>query len=306
MMQESTCLKNLEARNENKDLSCFGISNNINECFFAINGQSKLMNGGHEKPLTKDHTRDCLSRKETCSSSCMRKVSDVTSTSKSNSVDNLKYAEQPTQFLGNKRRSPLTKEDKALMKLERNRLSAQKSRQKKKAYMSELEEKLNQMEEELNHYKKLSSSKKSTLESKLENLKTKENNYLIFFNSCNFKSTVNSIEEKRKMQTDYTIMQNGLIVELYKGLIKNMVPLDIRYFEMKCPMLKDIYNFTSIENLMENLRDNQFMLNEAYNFQFLPEQAISFPLHVYMFYEQIIKFTLNFKEYLLKVRKFNI
>jgi len=128
----------------------------------------------------------------------------------------------------------------------------------------------------------------------------------MFFNSCNFKSTVNSIEEKRKMQNDYTLMQNGLMGELYKGLIKNMVPLDIRYFEMKCPRLKDIYSFSTIDELLENLSDNQFMLNEAYNFQFLPEQAISFPLHVYMFYEQLKKFTLNFKEYLLKVRKFNI
>jgi len=108
------------------------------------------------------------------------------------------------------------------------------------------------------------------------------------------------------MQNDYTLMQNGLMCDLYKGLIKNMVPLDIRYFEMKCPRLKDIYSFSSIDELLENLSDNQFMLNEAYNFQFLPEQAISFPLHVYMFYEQIKKFTLNFKEYLLKVRKFNI
>jgi len=122
----------------------------------------------------------------------------------------------------------------------------------------------------------MSSSNKSNLETKLESLKTKENDYLMFFNSCNFKSTVNSIEEKRKMQNDYTIMQNGLISELYKGLIKNMVPLDIRYFEMKCPRLKDIYNFNSIEELLENLSGNQYMLNEAYNFFFILARAGNF------------------------------
>jgi len=191
-------------------------------------------------------------------------------------------------------------------KLERNRLSAQKSRQKKKAYVTELEEKMSQMEAELKRVKKQSNQNTNSIESKLESLKSNESDYFMLFNSCNFKGNVNTGEERLKIQKNYTSTQNSLICELYKGLIKNMVPLDIRYFEMKCPRLKDIYNFDCIETLLENLSDNQFMLNEAYHFQFSPEQAISFPLHVYMFYEQLKKFTLNFKEYLLKVRKFNM
>jgi hypothetical protein len=67
------------------------------------------------------------------------------------------------------------------------------------------------------------------------------------------------MEERRQMQNDYTMCQNKLICELYKGLVKNMVPLDIRYFEMKCHKLKDIYNFDCLNTLLENLNDNQFM-----------------------------------------------
>jgi len=85
-----------------------------------------------------------------------------------------------------------------------------------------------------------------------------------------------------------------------------MVPLNIRYFETNCPMLHDIYNLDSIDSVLEKLSDNQFMLNKAYNFQFSSEQEVSFPMHVYMFYEQLKTFTLSFKEDLLKVRKFNI
>jgi hypothetical protein len=289
--------------NENK--ACFGISKSINESFLALNGNDSIEFSNGAEVCKPAHCHS-LSRKDTLHSS-LRKTSDLSSLS----IDQLRIPEQQNsfpasqmKFIGYKRKcNDLSREQKKEIKLERNRLSDQKSRQKKKAYVNELEEKLIAMEEELQKAKQSQFQNMNTIENKLENLKTKETEYYMFFNSCHFKNTRESMEERRQMQNDYTRCQNKLICELYKGIIKNMVPLDIRYFEMKCQKLKDIYNFECLNTLLENLNENQFMLNEAYNFQFNPDQAISFPLHVYMFYEQLKKFTLNFKECLLKVRK---
>jgi len=197
-----------------------------------------------------------------------------------------------------------SKEEKKMIKQERNRMSAQKSRQKKKEYVTELEERINFLQSELERTQNAPS--KDTMENKLENLKSMEAEYIQYFNSTNFNNTGKTIEERRKLQINYSILQNGSMCEFFKGLLKNMVPLEINYFESNCSMLKDIYNFDSIDTLLKNLKDNQFMLNEAYHFQFSSEQEVSFPLYVYMFYEQLKKFTLSFKEYLVKVRKFNI
>jgi hypothetical protein len=158
--------------NENKP--CFGISNNINETFLAMNGNgnegNEFSNGGEvTKPI---QCLQSLSRKDTLHSS-LRKTSDVSS---SLSMDQLIIPEQQSfltssqmKFIGNKRKShALSREEKKQVKLERNRLSAQKSRQKKKAYVTELEEKLFQMEEELNNAKKSQFQNMNTLENKLE------------------------------------------------------------------------------------------------------------------------------------------
>jgi hypothetical protein len=56
------------------------------------------------------------------------------------------------------------------VKLEKNRISAQKSRQKKKAYVNSLEEKLSTMEDEIKMYNGMINQNRSMIEGKLENV----------------------------------------------------------------------------------------------------------------------------------------
>jgi len=109
-MASMTKIPSLEQKNENK--LCFGISNNINESFLAMNS---MVNGAEEPKKISESLQVCNSRKETLHST--RKISDVTSSSFS--LDNLKYqpfeSSQPHEFLGNKRQiSGLSSEQKNL------------------------------------------------------------------------------------------------------------------------------------------------------------------------------------------------
>jgi len=168
-----------------------------------------------------------------------------------------------------------------------------------------LEDKLNVMEEEIKSYKTLINKNTSSIETKIESLKNKENEYTNLLTNCNFaKPEILISEERRKLNFDYSKIQNGLISEIFKKMIKNLVPLDIKFFETKCARLKDIYEFESIDSFVEILCENQFVLNDVYQFQYSSEVTTSFPLHVYMFYEQLKKLALNLKEYLFKARKF--
>jgi len=134
------------------------------------------------------------------------------------------------------------------------------------------------------------SKNSSSIETKIECLKHKENEYTDLLTNCSFAHPeINVPEERRKLNFDYSKIQSNLISEIFKKIIKNLVPLDIKFFETKCAKLKDIYNFESIDAFVETLCDNQFILNEAYQFQYSSEVTTSFPLHVYMFYEQLKK-----------------
>jgi len=198
----------------------------------------------------------------------------------------------------------IPEEKKKEIMLYKNRISAQKSRQKKKMYVTTLEEKLNSMEEELKLYKMTINKNNSSIENKIESLRRKESDYTNLLSNCTFTQPENISEERRKINFEYSKTQNSLINELFKKIIRNLVPLDIKYFENKCAKLKDIYNFDCVDGLVDTLCENQFILNEIYHLQYSSEVTTSFPLHVYMFYDQLKKLALNLKEYLYKAKKF--
>jgi len=75
-------------------------------------------------------------------------------------------------------------------------MAAQKSRQKKKEYVTELEERLSFLEAEL-HFQKIK-PQGGNLESKIENLKAKEKEYLNYFTSTSGYTNGKVIEEKKE------------------------------------------------------------------------------------------------------------
>lgn len=52
-------------------------------------------------------------------------------------------------------------------------------------------------------------------------------------------------------------MQGNVTIELFKKMIYNIVPIELKYFERKFLNLKSISNFRSVENLLEKIIENQ-------------------------------------------------
>jgi len=189
-------------------------------------------------------------------------------------------------------------------KLSRNRISAKKSRQKKKAYINSLETKYIKMENELKQMKKIVAESKSSVQSKINEIEHKEKEYFLLLSQPQNPKNSKQIQvEENKIKFFHNKMQSSLVVELYRDMIKSLVPLDIKYFEKKCNSLSDIYKFDTIDEFLDLLVQNQYVLNESYNFQFATEATNSFPFQVYMFYEHLKKMTLDFKENVFQVRK---
>jgi small-conductance mechanosensitive channel len=208
------------------------------------------------------------------------------------------------QFLGQKKKSSRkstvsSKGD----KLNRNKLSARKSRQKKKAYVNSLESRYIKLEAELKQMKKLALDNKNSVNCKISEIENMEREYFQLLTQGRGLPARPIQTEENKIKYFHNKMQSGLVVELYKDLIKTLVPLDIKYFELKCTNLQDIYKFDTIDEFYDILVQNQYVLDQSYNFQFATEATASFPFQVYMFYEHLKKMTSDFKEHVFQVRK---
>lgn len=129
----------------------------------------------------------------------------------------------------------LTKSDrrevKKGLKLLRNRLSAQKSRQKKKAYISNLEKELEKTKEELNFYK------------------NKCNNN--FFDNGNISS------QPQHFDIDNQIYKDQMIINIFKQLIKTVIPNELQFIERKILKIQEIKNLESLNNFLETIVQSQ-------------------------------------------------
>jgi len=200
--------------------------------------------------------------------------------------------------------TPLPENKQKVLRLKHQRRQAlqkqslsKKSRQKKKAYINTLESKYIKLETELKQMKKLVAGNQNSVNNKISVIENKEREYFQLL------TTSKNKQEENKVKYIHTKMQSSLVVELYRDLIKTLVPLEIKYFELKCNNLQDIYKFETIDDFLDLLVQNQYVLNESYNFQFASEATSSFPFQVYMFYEHLKKMTMDFKEHIFQVRK---
>jgi len=162
------------------------------------------------------------------------------------------------------------------------------------------------MEHELKSYRHLANHLNNSIENKIFELETKEKNYMMLCSPCNYKFTLGRIDERTRIQNEYNHLQTSLLIELFRKLLRAAVPIEIRFFESKNFLeLKSIYDFKSVNELIETIFQNQITLNKLYNFQVTNDVSISFPFQVYMFYEQLKSITFTFKEFLGSDRKLN-
>jgi len=179
----------------------------------------------------------------------------------------------------------------------RNRISAKKSRLKKKQYIKCLEQKIEKLEDKIELLEASSKSTKSNIsfEYSLSFLENSSKIYIRHMNDAPYNLNINQVDEKTRIQNEYQNSQRILSFGLFKALIKSLVPLEIKYFEAKCSVLKDYLKAVNVDVFIEILVENQYILNEVYNFHLTSEATISFPFHVYMFFEQIKKLAIDFK-----------
>jgi len=127
--------------------------------------------------------------------------------------------------------------DDPIVKQQKNRMSAKKCRQKKKIYILSLEGELMKTKKELQILKEANKVKsEASIESKMEEFEIKQNeiinNYNIY-NNYNSDSSPSANSTKTDLKNNYNFIQNNLLIELYKKMIKTIIPLELKVFSKK-------------------------------------------------------------------------
>jgi len=194
------------------------------------------------------------------------------------------------------------------IKLEKNRVSAKKCRQRKKFYIQMLEEELKNKNAEIQKFKEIENdANKLSFETKMKELEVRESEYITEYdiNYNDYTNVNNKILINKKIKKDsYGKLQTEIVIDLYKKLIKSIIPVEIKVFIKQFINLKDIKNFDDIDTLLNNIIENQRILEEVYNFDlFGIEQKISLPLQTYCFFEHMKNFTIHFNEFHSEARR---
>jgi len=63
---------------------------------------------------------------------------------------------------------------------------------------------------------------------------------------------------KKEYKKDYIEIQDKLIIELFKNMLKNVTPLEFKFFEKKMLFnLKDVSNIYNLEMFLDGLLKSQ-------------------------------------------------
>jgi hypothetical protein len=168
-------------------------------------------------------------------------------------------------------------------KLLKNRLSARKCRQKKKKYITNLEEQVKIYKEEIEKYKK-ENDKKNYVENYFTLLEKNEKE----IESCNIKKKINC------MKNEYIENQKLLLKKLFFKQVKIMMPIECKIFQNKFIKVLLFEENDSPEIILNKIIDNLKKLNELYDFKnknninIKGKEEIAYKL--YTFYELLQKY----------------
>lgn len=147
---------------------------------------------------------------------------------------------------------------KKMMKLMKNRMSARKCRQKKNIYVRNLEEENSRLREELNKYKSI-----QTNNMKLEYYIEQVNlfNFLSKLNEkeIEIKNNINNKVTDMKSIYDYNQNQQNLLIELFKKILRNIIPIDFKIFSSKGIKLHEFSKDDSLNELINKIKENYEM-----------------------------------------------
>jgi len=170
-----------------------------------------------------------------------------------------------------------------------------------------LEEELKNKNSEIQKLKEMENNEnRFSFESRIQELEVKESEYINEYDIyCNDYTTVNNklLNNKNNKKQHYGKLQTEIVIDLYKKLIKSIIPVEIKVFIKKFINLKDIKNFDDIDTLLKNIIENQRILEEVYNFDLFGNEQISLPLQTYCFFEHLKNFTIHFNEFHSEARR---
>lgn len=125
------------------------------------------------------------------------------------------------------------------LKLIQNRMSAKKSREKKKEYIEEIENELAKTKRELNEYKEIINKNKA-IQAYINQMRINEEKA---FNQILLDSELEEI--KREYQVNQSILLNQLLNQLFQTII----PLELKLFYLKFLKLEEINDKDDIESI---------------------------------------------------------
>jgi len=189
-------------------------------------------------------------------------------------------------------------------KQQKNKLSARRSRLKKKEYIKSLEEKAHQALKELESYKNLNENA-AKFNKSIENLKSKEAEYLLL-NEPGLLGSPTVLARKEIIKNDHIQMQTSLYKELVKKLVNISMPLELKTFEKNQPRLINIYAFDSLESLHDSIAANQLILEHIFNLRNTVIDPKSNVFKLYYYYEQLKTMAVKFRDFQFEIGKLNL
>ncbi len=201
-------------------------------------------------------------------------------------IENIVFQNNPVkkQKINNQNSNQLIFVDKEREeKLLKNRLSARKCRQKKKKYITNLEEQVKIYKEEIEKFKK-ENEKKNHIENYFNILEKNEKE----IENCTNKKKIDS------MKNEYIENQKILLNNLFIKQIKVMMPIECKIFQNKFIKVLLFKDDDSPDIILKKTIDNLKKLNELYDFKnknslnISGKEEVAFKL--YLFYEMLQKY----------------
>jgi len=186
-------------------------------------------------------------------------------------------------------------------KLKKNRMSAKRSRAKKKAYIEHLQKVYLHTIEELDRQK----SKCVPFDGHVsfDTLHQKEKEYFEIQNEKH-RSLVSDLKEKQILN-EHSRMQHAIVFDLFRKMIKNLIPLELKHMVRRMIKFKDITCFESLDELMDIIIYNQIAVEEVNNSYHPtnPHTDNALPIKYFYFLEQLKTLTIKYREFLFEVKK---
>jgi len=186
-------------------------------------------------------------------------------------------------------------------KLKKNRMSAKRSRAKKKAYIEHLQKVYLRTFEELERQK----TKCTPIDGYIsfDTLLQKEKDYYEIQNEKH-RSLVTDLKEKQILN-DYSRMQHNIVFELFRKMIKNLIPLELKHMVRRMIKFKDLSSFESLDELLDIIIYNQIAVEEVNNSYHPtnPHMDNALPIKYFYFLEQLKALTIKYREFLFEVKK---